>query len=67
MDEEQGVHTPCKILGIECDVNYGEVATTMENSELTKRGVVSAIAKFFDPLKIVLPVTAIFKMFSQQL
>ena len=61
MDEEQGVHN---ILGIEWDVNHdnlqfnvGEVATTMENLEPTKRGVVSATAKFFDPLGIVSTVT----------
>ena len=39
----------------------------MEGSEPTKRSVVSATAKFFDPLGVVSPVTVLFKMFAQQL
>ncbi len=57
MSEEQGVQ---KILGVEWNVasdnlqfDIGEVVTAMENSEPTKRSVVSATAKFFDPLGIV--------------
>ena len=54
MSEEQGVQ---KILGVEWNVasdnfqfDIGEVVTAMENSEPTKRSVVT---KFFDPLGIV--------------
>ena len=71
VDEEQGIH---KILGIEWNVNrdsfqfdIGGVATAMEGSEATKRSVVRATARFFDPLGIVSPVTILFKMFAQQL
>ena len=39
----------------------------MEGSDPTKRSVVRAMAKFFDPLGIVSPVTVLFKMFAQQL
>ena len=55
-DEEQGAN---KILGIEWNVNrdsfrfnIGGVAAVMEGSEPTKGSVVSATAKFFDPLGI---------------
>ena len=70
-NERQGVH---KILGIQWDTarddfhfDIKEVASAMESSEPTKRSVVSATAKFFDPLGIVSPVTILFKMFAQQL
>ena len=70
-DERQGVH---KILGIQWDTTHddfhfdiGEVDSAMENSEPTKRSVVSATAKFFDALGIVSPVIVLFKMFAQQL
>ena len=70
-DEQRGVH---KVLGIQWNVSNDdfrfdiqEVATVMESSEPMKRGVVSATAKFFDPLGIVSPVTVLFKMFAQQL
>ena len=70
-DHEQGTH---KILGIQWDVIHDNflfdirvVADAMENSEPTKRSVISATAKFFDPLGIVSPVTILFKMFSKQL
>ena len=70
-DEEQGVH---KVLGVQWDVtqdsfhfDIGDVAHKMENSEPTKRGVVSITVRFFDPLGVVSPVTILFKMFCQQL
>lgn len=70
-EEKQGIH---KILGVQWDATHdnfhfdiGEVASAMEDSEPTKRSVVSATAKFFDPLGIVSPVTILFKMFAQQL
>ena len=71
VDEEQGVH---KILGVEwnisCDnlqFNFGGVFAAIENSEPTKKSVVSATAKFFDPLGILSPVTILLKMFAQRL
>ena len=70
-DEEQGIQ---KILGVHWDVtqdnfhfDIGDVAHTMENSEPTKRGVVSITAKFFDPLGVTSPVTILFKIFCQEL
>jgi len=69
--QQQGVH---KILGIQWNVvnddfqfDIGEVTAAMEGSDPTKRSVVRAMAKFFDPLGIVSPVTVLFKMFAQQL
>ncbi len=56
-----------KVASEDLQFDIGEVVTAMENSEPTKRSVVSATAKFFDPLGIVSPVTILFKMFAQQL
>ena len=44
-----------------------QVATAMENSEPTKRGVVGATAEFFNLLGTVSPVTILFKKFAQLL
>ena len=70
-NEQQGLH---KILGIQWNITHDEfqfdvrgVAVAMEGSEPTKRSVVSATAKFFDPLGVISPVTVLFKMFAQQL
>ena len=61
-----------KILGVQWDFmqdtftfNIGDVSHYMENSEPTKRNVVSMTARFFDPLGVVSPVTVMFKMFFQ--
>ena len=69
--EERGVH---KVLGIQWNVirdefqfDMREVAAVMENSEPTKRNVVSAAAKYFDPLGVVSPVTISFKTIAQEL
>ena len=63
-----------KILGVQWDfvhdcfmLNIGDVLHFMEDSEPTKRNVVSMAARFFDPLGIVSPVTILFKIFFQQL
>ena len=71
VEEKQGVH---KVLGVQWNVtqddflfNIGEVAATIEDFKPTKRNVVSATAKLFDPLGIVSPVTILFKMFAQEL
>ena len=45
--------------------NIGDVSHYMEDSEPTKRNVVSMTAQFFDPLGVVSPVTILFKMFFQ--
>ena len=45
----------------------GYVALTIEDSEPTKRSVVSISARFFDPLGIISPVTVLFKIFCQKL
>ena len=70
-EEEEGVH---KILGIEWDVgcdslqfSLAGVTIALEDSDPTKRSVVSATARFFDPFGVVSPVTILFKMFAQQL
>ena len=70
-DEQLGLH---KILGIQWNITRDEfqfdvrgVAVVMEGSEPTKRSVVGATVKFFDPLGVVSPVTVLFKMFAQQL
>ena len=59
--EVHGVH---KILGIQWNFlqdefifNISEVFHCMEDSEPTKRNVVSMTARFFDPLGVVTPVT----------
>ena len=61
-----------KILGVQWDFvldtltfNIGDVSHYMENSEPTKRNVVSMTARFFDPLGVVSPVTILFKVFFQ--
>ena len=71
VNEMQGVH---KILGVQWDFtkddfrfDIGDVTCTMENTEPIKRSVISVVAKFFDPLGVVSPVTILFKMFCQQL
>lgn len=51
----------------EFQFDIGDVVHTIDNSEPTKRSVVSVSAKFFDPLGIVSPVTILFKIFCQQL
>ena len=70
-DEMEGRH---KILGVQWDFtqdtftfNIGDVSHYMEDSEPTKRNVVSMTARFFDPLGVVSPVTVLFKMFFQHL
>ena len=47
--------------------DIGGVAVVIENSDPTKRSVVSATAKLFDPIGIVFPVTILFKIFAQRL
>ena len=68
---QQGVH---KVLGIEWDVtsddfqcDMREAAVVMQGSNPTKRSVVRATAKFFDPLGVVSHVTILFKTFAQGL
>ena len=70
-DEQLGLH---KILGIQWNITRDEfqfdvrgVAVVMGGSEPTKRSVVGATVKFFDPLGVVSPVTVLLKMFAQQL
>ena len=70
-DEMEGRH---KILGVQWDFtqdtftfNIGDVSHYMEDSEPTKRNVVSMTARFFDPLSVVSPVMVLFKMFFQHL
>ena len=70
-DEMEGRH---KILGVQWDFiqdtftfSTGDVSHYMEDSEPTKRNVVSMTAQFFDPLSVVSPVTILFKMFFQRL
>ena len=70
-EQEDGVH---KILGVEWDVgcdnlqfSLAGVAIALEDADPTKRSVVSATARFFDPFGVVSPVTILFKMFAQQL
>ena len=48
----------------ELQFNIGDVISTMEEMESTKR---DATARFFDPLGVVSPVAISFKMFCQQL
>ena len=43
------------------------VASCMASMEPTKRTVVSMVARFFDPLGVVTPITIQFKIFFQQL
>ena len=69
LDNADGRH---KILGVQWDFmqdtftfNIGDVSHYMEDSEPTKRNVVSMTARFFDPLGVVSPVTILFKMFFQ--
>ena len=70
-DDMEGRH---RILGVQWDFlrdtftfNIGDVSHYMENSEPTKRNVVSMTARFFDPLGVVSPVTILFKVFFQRL
>ena len=70
-EEKQGIS---KVLGVQWDVgqdnfqlDIGDVALMIEDSEPTKRSVVSISARFFDPLGIISPVTVLFKIFCQKL
>ena len=70
-EDESGTN---KVLGVqwnanrdELQFNIGDVISTMEEMEPTKRDVASATARFFDPLGVVSPVAISFKMFCQQL
>ena len=70
-DREQGTH---KALGIQWNVTHDNilfdvtvVTDAMDNPEPTKRSIISATAKFFDPLGVISPVTILFKVFAQQL
>ena len=70
-EDESGTN---KVLGVqwnanrdELQFNIGDVISTMEEMEPTKRDVASATARFFDPLGVVSPVTISFKIFCQQL
>lgn len=63
-----------KILGVQWNLishefifNVNVVTHYMTDSKLTKRTVVSMVARFLDPLGIVTPVTILFKIFLQQL
>ena len=69
--EDRGLH---KVLGVQWDAvndtfqfGVGDVSSVMKNSNPTKRNVVAAAAKFFDPLGVLSPVTIKFKMFAQDL
>ena len=68
LDNADGRH---KILEVQWDFMQDtftfniDVSHYMEDSEPTKRNVVSMTARFFDPLGVVSPVTILFKMFFQ--
>ena len=70
-EDESGTN---KVLGVQWNANrdklqfnIGDVISTMDEMEPTKRDVASATARFFDPLGVVSPVAISFKMFCQQL
>ena len=61
-----------KILGIQWDFlqyaftfNIEDISYYMEDSEPTRRNVVSMNTQFFDPLDVISPVIVQFKMFFQ--
>lgn len=69
--ETIGVH---KILGVQWEYtsdkfqfNIGEVYRYMSDCQPTKKNVVSLTARFFDPLRVMSPVTINLKIFFQQL
>ena len=47
--------------------DIGDVTQSIINLEFTERNLVSITAKFFNSLRVVSPVTILFKMFCQQL
>lgn len=70
-NDTSGMH---KVLGVQWNAvsdtlqfSISDVAQSMLDLEPSKRSVVSAAAKFFDPLGVVSPVTIMFKIFCQQL
>lgn len=74
---QSGIHqtgTVNKVLGVEWDTSddtlmfdVGAVSDMMKNLPPTKRNVIRAASRFFDPLGFVSPVTILFKIFAQQL
>ncbi|XP_053691613.1 uncharacterized protein LOC128740127 [Sabethes cyaneus] len=67
LQEEQSISTLGLVWDIRCDMLRFNVQLPLPASILTKRKVISYIAKIFDPLGLVGPVIATAKMFMQRL
>lgn len=48
-------------------VNLDEIAHVARDQDTTKRGIVSLVGKFYDPLSFLAPIIVRFKMFIQSL